>query len=169
MDGSFAVLTIVLGLWDMYFNHCPTTCLARQDQASYLTISNGSLWQHERRIGTETYIRLDTGRFYGPFELTYGASLSSLNDLWGGAGVIYDIPTRWDNAFFKLHAMGGLYAPGDGPPLGGPIEFRSGIEAGWVTQNGWRYAWSLDHRSSAGIYPSSIGVETFMFRLSIPF
>jgi len=169
MDGSFAVLTLLFGMWDMYVNYCPATCFERRDTDGYYSISAGSLWRHERQIGNELYFRRDTGRMYGPFEFTYGASLSSMNDFWAGAGAIYELPLGWDRGFVKLHAMGGLYKFGDGPPLGGPIEFRSGIEAGFQAENGWRYALSFDHRSSAGIYPDSSGVETLLLRVSVPF
>jgi len=169
MDGSYAVLTLVLGLWDMFANYCQSECLARRDTGSYYSVSAGSLWRREQQIGNELYFRADTGRMYGPFELTFGASLSSLNDFWAGAGVIYDVPLGLNAGFVKLHAMGGIYDATDGPVLGGPIEFRSGIEAGFEAQNGWRYALSFDHRSSAGLYPDSSGVETLLMRLSVPF
>ena len=70
--------------------------------------------------------------------------------------------------YTELHAMPGLYAAGDDFDLGGPIEFRSGIEFGYESRGGWRYALSYDHRSNAGIYDDNPGVETVQFRVSMP-
>ena len=64
--------------------------------------------------------------------------------------------------------MTGLYRAGDGLDLGGPIVFRSGIEAGWENRRGWRFGLGFDHRSNAGIYDENPGVETVHLRVSIP-
>jgi len=52
--------------------------------------------------------------------------------------------------------------------LGGPVNFRSGIEIGMETRTGVRYALSYDHRSNLDFYGSNPGVETVQFRVSIP-
>ncbi|OZA01556.1 MAG: hypothetical protein B7Y02_17545 [Rhodobacterales bacterium 17-64-5] len=58
---------------------------------------------------------------------------------------------------------------GDGPDLGGPVEFRSGVEIGFIANNGLRFGLSYDHRSNGGIYEDNPGLETVQLRLSVPF
>ena len=52
--------------------------------------------------------------------------------------------------------------------MGGPIEFRSGIELAYRLENGLRLGLGWDHRSNLEIYPSNPGVEMVHLRLSIP-
>ena len=70
--------------------------------------------------------------------------------------------------YTELHAMTGLYFDNGGFDLGGPIEFRSGIELGYETRHGWRMALLYDHRSNAGIYEDNPGIETVQVKVSIP-
>ena len=65
--------------------------------------------------------------------------------------------------------MAGVYADNGGFDLGGPIQFRSGIELGYENRNGWRFGLSYDHRSNAGLYANNPGSSRrCMFRVSIP-
>jgi hypothetical protein len=52
--------------------------------------------------------------------------------------------------------------------LGGPIEFRSGIEVAYHMENGMRLGLGWDHRSNLEIYARNPGVEMVHVRLSIP-
>ena len=64
--------------------------------------------------------------------------------------------------------MTGLYEPGQGTDLGGPIEFRSGIEVMHELSDGWRIGAGWDHRSNLDIYSINPGLETTFIRLSVP-
>ncbi|MDR9454072.1 MAG: acyloxyacyl hydrolase, partial [Wenzhouxiangella sp.] len=94
-------------------------------------------------------------------------SASSDGELWAGIGHVYTLTTRQD-LFLQLHAMTGLYEAGDGVDLGGPVEFRSGLEVGYQADNGMRLSLGIDHRSNAGIYGTNPGLETVHVRVSIP-
>ena len=52
--------------------------------------------------------------------------------------------------------------------LGGPVEFRSGLELGYESDRGWRIGLGFDHRSNAGIESRNPGLETVHLRLSVP-
>ncbi|OYW60821.1 MAG: hypothetical protein B7Z31_03560 [Rhodobacterales bacterium 12-65-15] len=169
MDGTFAALTLIFGLWDMAENHCATGCLAATETQGTTAISAGAVFLDEDQIASEVYIRRDTRRKFGPFQATYGISLTDQGAIWVGAGPSYTLPLKSDNVFVQLHAMAGLYLQGDGPDLGGPVEFRSGIEIGFIANNGLRFGLSYDHRSNGGIYEDNPGLETVQLRLSVPF
>ena len=168
MDGVFAALTFLLGLWDMSTNYCETGCLAKSEIQGYSAISTGSVFLNEDQIGNEIYLRRDTRHKQGPFQVTYGLSVTDTSDVWAGMGHSYTLPSTPDNVFIQLHAMTGLYLRGDGADIGGLIEFRSGIEFGYQANNGIRYGVSFDHRSNLGIYDDNPGLETIQLRVSVP-
>ena len=168
-DGTFAVVGLVAGLLDMGVNHCPNDgCLARNDVTPYASIALGETVFQENSVGEEVYFRRDTGIANGPFQLVYGASASSDGELWAGIGHAYTVPIPFENMFLQLHAMTGLYEEGEGVDLGGPIEFRSGIEIGYQNRQGLRIGIGFDHRSNAGLYSNNPGLETVHMRVSIP-
>jgi len=88
--------------------------------------------------------------------------------MWAGFGHVYDIDTPISALDIQLHAMTGLYEKGQGTDLGGPIEFRSGIEVAYHLENGMRLGLGWDHRSNLEIYARNPGVEMVHVRLSIP-
>ena len=169
-DGTFAAAMIVLGLWDMSANHCGTEtgCLGRTDVAPRFAISGGEVLPRRAPITQEIYLRYDLGHRNGPFGHAIGFSASANGELWLGFGQTYHKNIGGTKLYAELHAMPGIYTDNGGYDLGGPIEFRSGIELGYENRNGWRYALSYDHRSNAGIYDINPGIETVAFRVSIP-
>ena len=169
MNGSFAALMIGLGLWDMGANYCPSTgCLAPNSVDAYDSYSIHQNSVNDAVTGTEFYFRRKTGHANGPFENVWGLSVSDKGELWAGIGHAYDIDTPIDHLGIQLHAMTGLYEPGQGNDLGGPIEFRSGIEVMYELSDGWRIGAGWDHRSNLGLYTVNPGLETTFIRLSVP-
>lgn len=168
-DGTVAVIGLIVGLIDMTANHCPNEgCLAKREVQSYTGISVGDTVFQENTVGEEVYLRRDTRHAYGPFQLIYGLSATSDGELWAGVGQAYTWTNRRENMFVQLHAMAGLYEEGSGADLGGPIQFRSGVEVGYQNKMGVRMSLGVDHRSNAGLYSSNPGLETVHFRVSIP-
>jgi len=163
------VLMLVIGLFDMRANYCPDQgCLSRHDVPAYTAISAGNVYHQNINVGNEIYFRRNTGIANGPFQMVWGASATSTNDLWVGLGHAWTWQNARENMYIQLHAMTGLYHRGSGVNIGGPIEFRSGVEVGFEARNGVRYGLSLDHRSNAEIYNTNTGLETIQFRVSIP-
>ncbi len=169
-DGTFAGLLIVLGLIDMSGNHCGTEmgCLGRTNVTPRFAISAGEVLPRSAPITQEVYLRYDLGHRNGPFGHAVGLSLGGEGETWVGYGQTYNRQLGTTPIFVELHAMAGLYAENGGYDLGGPIEFRSGIELGYENRQGWRFGISYDHRSNAGIYSRNPGIETVQFRVSIP-
>ncbi|KUF10985.1 lipid A 3-O-deacylase, partial [Pseudoponticoccus marisrubri] len=118
----------------------------------------------ERRAAPsdESYLRVQTGRQFGPFAEAAGLSSDEHGATWLGYGLTW--PVRLGPFYAELHLMPGLYWPGDGFDLGGPMVFRSGIELG-VELFGHGVGIGYDHRSHAGIFGRNPGIETVMLRL----
>ncbi|MGJ8605829.1 MAG: acyloxyacyl hydrolase [Marivita sp.] len=169
-DGSFAVLLFVLGLTDMSINHCGTQpgCLGASDTSSRVSLSLGEVVERRAEPASELYLRYDLGQKRGPFGQVAGLSIGENGETWVGFGATYDIPFGQTGAYAELHAMPGLYFDNGGFDLGGEVAFRSGIELGYETRQGWRMALSYDHRSNAGIYEENPGIETIQFKVSVP-
>ena len=170
-DGTFAVLMIVLGLTDMSQNYCGTEsgCFGKTSTTSRLAFSAGQVLERQATQANEVYLRYDLGHKRGPFGSAIGLSVGEQGETWIGFGQTYTMNFGDRPLYAELHSMPGLYAANGGFDLGGPIEFRSGIEFGYENRRGWRYAFSYDHRSNAGIYDKNPGIENVQFRVSIPF
>jgi hypothetical protein len=165
MDGTLAVLFIVAGLTDMGVNHCPTGCLQQSEAAPRFNIQAADVIFQEDRIGQEIYVGYDSGQSYGPFAMTYGASSTADGDLWIGVGAKWTSKKLTPGPFFvELSLIPGLYAQGDGPDIGGALQFRSALGAGYEFANGDTLAVLFDHRSNADIESTNPGLETFGIR-----
>ena len=169
-DGTFAVALILGGLIDMGTSGClkERNCLERSDTQARWSVSTGTVLERQAKPAAEVYIRHDFGHKYGPFGTTAGLSVTENGETWIGLGQTLTYELGNSPMFIELHAMPGFYFPNGGFDLGGPLEFRSGIEIGYENRNGWRYGLSYDHRSNAGIFKNNPGIETVQFRVSIP-
>ena len=171
MDGTFAALWLLVGTLDAAVNHCGHGgCLAQSELDAYNSLSVGVVEFQGDVVSEELYFRRDTSLGFGPFRTIYGASATTDGELWAGIGLstYHALDVGNGELFASLHFMPGLYAENGGIDLGGPVEFRSGIEVGYEAGNGIRYAFSFDHRSNGEIYDDNPGLETYQFRVSIP-
>ena len=161
---------LVLGLTDMSMNHCGTAngCLGRSETTPRVMFSAGEVLERRAKSAGEVYLRYDLGHKNGPFGHAVGLSYGENGETWVGLGQTYTINFGDSPLYAELHAMPGLYFPNGGFDLGGPIEFRSGIELGYENRQGWRFGLSYDHRSNAEIYKANPGIETVAFHVSIP-
>ena len=138
MNGTFAAIMTVLGLWDMSVNYFQTGCLQESEVAGYRSYALGETSFNDDPVGTELYVRRDTRVAHGPFQNVYGLSIRDTGDFWAGIGHAYTIDTAIELVDVQLHAMTGLYSRGTGVDLGGSIELRSGIEVAYQLENGMR-------------------------------
>ena len=65
--------------------------------------------------------------------------------------------------------MPGYYAQGDGPDIGGSLQFRSSLGMGFAFDNGVTVLASYDHRSNADTQDVNPGLETIALRVAFPF
>ena len=170
-DGTFAVAMWLAGLLDMSASGCfqDSTCLARSETQPRWSLSAGEVIERRAEPAGEMYFRRTTGVKRGPFSAVYGLSIGENDEVWIGFGQTYTFEFENAPLFVELHSMPGLYFPNGGFDLGGPIEFRSGIEIGFEDRRGWRYGLSYDHRSNTGLfYDENPGIETLQVRVSVP-
>ena len=62
----------------------------------------------------------------------------------------------------------GLYSDNQGMELGSALEFRSGIELGYVFKNRWRLGAEFAHVSNGGIDSTNPGAELAMLTILLP-
>ncbi len=168
-DGTFAVVGLVLGLINMGMQHCPNEgCLAKNARTPYIAVSIGDVVFQDAIVGEEIYLRKQTGIARGPFQFTYGASVTDAGGIWLGLGNTTTYTTANQRWYAQFHTMPGIYLQGNEVDLGGAIQFRSGMEVGYENRQGVRMGLSLDHRSNAGLDSRNPGLETVQFRVSIP-
>lgn len=167
MDGTLAVLFLLTGLIDMWVNHCHSGCVKPIASVARHIVSIGDLVFEADSIGKEVYYRHDLPISYGPFRPTIGVSFDTLGDVWIGLGAVNEFKTADGVGFAEFSFMPGWWMRSDdGPRLGYPVEFRSGIEAGIYFDNK-RIGVSIDHRSNGGLgHPTpNPGLETVMVRI----
>ena len=165
MDGTLAVIFIIAGLSDMVVNDCPTGCLAQSAADARLSIQAADVIFQEETISQELYIGYDSGRSYGPFQPTFGISGTTDGDMWMGAGAKWTSKNLTAGPFFvEASLMPGIYAQDDGPDLGGALQFRSALGAGYEFDNGATLAVLFSHRSNADTQDTNPGLETLSLR-----
>lgn len=168
MDGTLAVIWLITSLADMTLNDCPTDCLQERAAPARLSLQAGQVIFQEEDIGAEIYIGYDGPRRYGPFHLTYGASITDEGAAWIGAGAKWTTRDLFDGPLFvETSFMPGLYARGDGPDLGGALHFRSALGVGYAFDNGATLTISFDHRSNGDIEDLNPGLETLSLRYAL--
>jgi hypothetical protein len=94
-----------------------------------------------------------------------GAMVNSKGALYVYGGLRCDIPLArpWE---LSIQFAPGLYRPGNGFELGGPVEFRSGIEISHPLAPRGRIGLMLFHLSNAGIYTHNPGSESLVLTYS---
>jgi lipid A 3-O-deacylase len=96
-----------------------------------------------------------------------GFETTSRQAVWGGAGILADIPLG--RHFVLAPSFGvGVYGQGNGKDLGSPLEFRSAFEAGYVFDNQSRLVASFSHTSNAGFAKHNPGTEALVISYQIP-
>lgn len=99
---------------------------------------------------------------------TLGFSVDWDGGLYGYGGVNWDI-ALWPNELYLIpNFMVGAYSEGGSRDLGGPIEFRSGLELAYQLSNAHRVGVAFNHISNAGIYDRNPGAETLLINYSAP-
>ena len=171
MDGTLAAVFLVASLTDMVLTDCKAgACLAPSEATSRLSFQAAEVQFGDKKVGNEIYIGYDLGTAYGPFQPTFGVSASDLGDYWVGIGA------KWTSQdiiagplFVEASLMPSYFKLGDGPDIGGSIQFRSALGVGYEFANGATLLAAYDHRSNADTQELNPGLETVSIRYAIPF
>ncbi|PJI91799.1 lipid A 3-O-deacylase PagL [Yoonia maricola] len=167
MDSRFAVFFFILGGTDTYLNDCPTDCFQQTEAPERVHIQYGDTYFQENDIGEEIFISYDMPKRYGAVQPTFGASLTTDDDFWIGAGGKWSTERISDSPIFiELSLMPGIYFSGDGPDLGFPLQWRGSLGAGINFGDTGSLSVFFDHRSNANATETNPGIETLGVRLS---
>lgn len=170
MNGTLAAIFLLASLTDMALNDCPTGCMTPEDATARLSFQLARVEFQTEIIGDEVYVGYDLGTAYGPFQPTIGASVTDMGDAWVGIGAKWTTQSIIDGPFFvEASLMPGYYAKGDGPDLGGSLQFRASLGAGFEFDNGVTVLASYDHRSNADTQDLNPGLETIAVRIAFPY
>lgn len=165
MDGTFAVIFVLAGIGDMIMNDCDDACLGRVQVPAQIAGQASGVFFQDDDVAHEVFLSYDQNLKFGPFQPTLGISLTNDQGLWLGYGAKWQ--AHWGSTFLEASLLPGLYAPGDGPDLGGALHFRSGLAIGYRFDNGATLALALDHRSNGGMEDRNPGLETVGLRYSV--
>lgn len=83
------------------------------------------------------------------------------------AGFSFDLPLG-NRLVLRPSFAPGYYNEGHGKDLGHPLEFRSGIEAGWRFSNGTQVGLEFSHISNGGLGDHNPGANSLMLMVAIP-
>ncbi len=95
-----------------------------------------------------------------------GVEGTSRGSVWGGGGVLLDIPI-WR---FSLVPQAGIgaYGQGRGKALGSPLEFRTGVELAYRFGDGSRVGALFTHMSNLGVTRHNPGTEAIVVNYQVP-
>ena len=83
---------------------------------------------------------------------------------YGGFRFDYHLSQRW---ILSVHTAAGWYEKGDSKDLGGPVEFRSGLEAARVLASGRQIGVSFYHLSNSSIYDDNPGSNSLVLTFAL--
>lgn len=126
---------------------------------------HGGLWDLNNDEAVELGGMVDFRPVWRELRPTAGLLVTTNGAVYGGAGVAYPLYLG-DRLRLRGHSTLGLYAKGRGSDLGGPVEFRSGVELAGRIAGQW-LGLGFAHISNAGLYESNPGSETLYLTWSL--
>lgn len=128
----------------------------------------GSVGSQIDPSATEGQLRYMAEPLFWNLQPVLGVSMASNGAAWIGAGSAYTWRPNQDGPFVRFTSMIGVHKRGNGPNLGGPVQFRNALDLGIAATNGMEYGVGVDHRSNAGLYRPNPGMNTAYLFASFP-
>ncbi|MGY6703792.1 acyloxyacyl hydrolase [Roseinatronobacter sp.] len=85
-----------------------------------------------------------------------------------GVGAAYTLRAQQSGLFARVSGLAGVHKRGSGRDMGGPLQFRTSLDVGYMTASGMEFGIGADHRSSAGIYKPNPGLNTAYLFATFP-
>ena len=147
----------------------PTTATASaQNSGTGLAVSLGlfDIFDDHKALEIGLEYRFRTFQLWGlDFEPVVGGSTTGDGNIWGYAGLRHDL--RLSNRWVATPQFAvGLYEDGEGRDLGGPVEFRSGLEISYQLRRGGRVGLLFYHLSNARLFELNPGSESLVLTWS---
>lgn len=142
---------------------------AKAGENSYITVAAGKFdVLHNQDGAAEFRLEYRHQNMWHQLYPSVGVMANTDGGVYGGVGLNYDINLTRKITLTPFTGVG-LYARNDSKDLGGPIEFRSGVELAYELDNDYRVGVNFSHISNASIYDHNPGVESLVLNLSIPY
>jgi len=168
MEHWMAAIFLMASLTDMTRNYCPDECLAPGDATSQIVLQGAALQYQEVIEGHELYLGYGLDHRYGPFQPTFGASVTDSGDIWIGAGAAWEHHLADFPLTLEAELLPGVWIAGDGPDLGdSALQFRARVGVAYTFEAGHQISLGYDHRSNGNISFPNPGLETISLRVSI--
>lgn len=127
----------------------------------------GSWGVEKQGAASELGIEIQRPLKYAGFDLIGGLAGTDDEAVWAYLGTSYS----WQpNGKWRLRPgfAVSLFEDGDGKDLGGPVEFRSSLEATYQLRNKVRLGLMVYHLSNAGFYDLNPGANSLVFVIGFP-
>lgn len=137
-------------------------------EPSYIAVSGGLFNLRGSRPNVQIQLEYRSGfRMHESIVPLGGLLVTSHGStyFYGGLGIDFLIRDRF-SLFPSFSA--GIYAPGKGAHLHGPLIFRSSIEGAYIFKNRSRIGIQFSHLSNAGLKKANPGAESFVISCSFP-
>jgi len=145
----------------------PMTPVVADHEQDYLSLQGGTFdpWGDDSAaMGALEWCSAFGDWIVGPMA---GGLVTTDGGLYGYAGVWLDLDLG-DHVVLRPSLAAGAYDEGDGPDLGGPLEFRSAIELARRFDGDAQLGLVFAHLSNARIYDENPGAETLTLSYSVP-
>lgn len=143
--------------------------MAHAGEQSYLTLGGGIFEVlDDTHDSTEFRLEYRHQNVWRNLYPSLGLMYNTDDAIYGVFSLNYDVYLYKKNIVLTPYTGVGLYEENDSKNLGGPIEFRSGIELAYECDQGYRVGVNFGHMSNAGIYEKNPGQESLVVNVSIP-
>ena len=139
-----------------------------------LGIGGTDILNQEARAAADFRLEYRSGLSLLPFFEDYfkvkpwaGLETTSRQSIWGGAGILIEIPLGPHWVLTPNIGFGG-YGRENGKDLGSTFEIRSTFEGGYVFDNGVRLVGAFGHMSNAGATKHNPGTESAVISVQFP-
>lgn len=134
----------------------------------YLTLGVGVFdIIHDEPASTEFRLEYRHNNIWKSLYPSLGVMVNTDDAVYGVFSLNYDFYLH-EHIVLTPYTGVGVYEENDSKDLGGPIEFRSGVELAYEADNGTRLGVNFSHMSNASIYEDNPGAEELVFNVSIP-
>lgn len=134
--------------------------------AAYFSLGVGSF-----DVFDEDFAAVDlsyrTKTLWKDLRLSVGFMGNQESDIYAYVGPHYTF-NPYGNFYISPSIVAGFYNDGAGVDLGGPVEFRSGLEVGYALKNQLQLGVQYTHLSNASLYEDNSGTETLMLTIAKP-
>ena len=142
---------------------------AQAGENSYITVGAGKYdVLHNQNGSAEFRLEYRQANIWKKLYPSWSAMTNTEGAAYGVFSLNYEINLT-PKILLTPFTGAGLYAKGNSKDLGGPIEFRSGLELAYELDNDYRVGVNFSHMSNASIYEHNPGVEALVLNLSIPY